>query len=323
MSLIKTSELTGFLDRLLKETGRLRTGNNLQYHCPFCHHSKRKLETCLDEPYAWNCWTCGTKGRGYFSLIKKLGGSQSDFSALEEIVGKKAFVDSRPFFEKPLISFAEPVKIVAPAVDLPDGFRSLVYNDKTADYRRAMNYAKKRKISVADIVKYNIGYCCTGDLKHRLVFPSYDKDNRLNFFSTRSYFDDTFLKYINSQVSKDIIGFENLIDFGYPIYLCEGALDAISLRRNAIPLFGKTMSNKLKMTIVESDCPEINIILDDDAIKASIRIAEWVNSIGKQAKIVRLGGKDPNVLGFEKSIIQVKETDNLDFLSRMRIRLET
>ena len=321
MSLIKTSELTGLLDKVLKETGRLRTGSNLQYHCPFCHHRKRKLEVCLDGGF-WHCWTCDAKGRNYFTLFRKLKVGPADFSALEKIVGTKPHVDKETFFDKPLISFKPPTKeINKDTLELPENFISLTIRDSSIEYRRAINYARKRKITGADIVKYNIGYCAKGRYENRLVFPSYDKDNHLNFFSTRSYFDDTFLKYINSEVSKDIIGFENLVDFDYPIYLCEGALDAISVRRNAIPLFGKTLSEKLKTALIESRCPEVNIVLDDDAIKSALRIADFVKSIGKVPKLVELKGKDPSVLGFEKTTNQVRGTDVLDFKAEMRIRL--
>lgn len=322
MSLIKISELTGLLDRVLKETGRLRTGQNLQYHCPFCNHRKRKLEVCLEDPYFWHCWACDSKGRGCFSLFKKMRQPESVMNALEKIVGVAKDVSKNLDFNKPLISFDAPKEEDdTPELELPEGFASLANDDGTIEYRRAINYARKRKISACDIIKYNIGYCSTGRYQNRLVFPSYDKENRLNFFSTRSYFDDTFLKYINSEVSKNIIGFENLVDFDYPIYLSEGALDAISLRRNAIPLFGKTLSEKLKTAIIESKCPEVNIVLDDDAIKSAIRIADFVSSIGRKAKLIKLQGKDPNVLGFEKTMTQIRGTDILDFSSEMKLRL--
>ena len=203
---------------------------------------------------------------------------------------------------------------------MPD-FKSLAENDGSFEYKTAINYAKKRKLSFCDIIKYNIGYCAKGPFANRLVFPSYDKDNNLNFYSCRSYYDDGY-KYKNSEFSKDIIGFENLVDFNFPIYLCEGALDAISLKRNAIPLFGKTMSKKLKNAIIESNCPEVNIVLDDDALEDALRIAEYIHSIGKVAKIVKLEGKDPNVLGFEKTITQIKQTEMLDFKKRIALRLE-
>jgi len=143
----------------------------------------------------------------------------------------------------------------------------------------------------------------------------------LNFYSCRSYYDDGY-KYKNSEFSKDIVGFENLVDFDFPIYLCEGALDAISLKRNAIPLFGKSMSKKLKQAIIQSNCPEVNIVLDDDALDSAIKIAEYIRSIGKEVKIVKLEGKDPNVLGFAKTMEQIKKTDLLDFSSMIRLKLE-
>jgi len=204
---------------------------------------------------------------------------------------------------------------------LPYDFRSLAENDNSLEYKIAKKYATKRGISMCDVVKHNIGYCTKGPFANRLVVPSYDKDNNLNFYSCRSYYDDGF-KYKNAEFSKNIIGFENLVDFDFPIYLCEGALDAIALRRNAIPLFGKTPSQKLKSTIVQSKCPEVNIVLDDDALGSAIKIAQWLHSIGKIVKLVKLKGKDPSVLGFVKTLEQVKKTDELDFFALTKLRLE-
>ena len=97
MSSLKTSEITSLINKVLKESGRLRKGGNLTYHCPFCNHRKRKLEVCVDEPYVWHCWTCDAKGRGLFYLFKKANASQDIFAKLESIVGtytpKKANLD--------------------------------------------------------------------------------------------------------------------------------------------------------------------------------------------------------------------------------------
>ena len=101
MSLLKQSELQEFLEGVFHERGILRKGNNLQVFCPFCHHRKRKLEVCLDAPYFYNCWTCSVRGRGFFSLLKKLNASRDMFTRLEALVGKT--VSTKDFdFEKPL-----------------------------------------------------------------------------------------------------------------------------------------------------------------------------------------------------------------------------
>lgn len=323
MSSLKVTELTGLLNKVFKEQGRLRKGSNLQYHCPFCRHHKMKLEVCLDEPNPWNCWVCNAKGRGLYWLFKKMNASLDAMGKLEGLVGSHVPRNSLSVFDAKIASLTssripnQPSEILGL---MPD-FKSLAENDGSIEYRIAFNYSKKRKLTMCDIIKHNVGYCAKGMFANRLVFPSYDKDNNLNFYSCRSYYDDGY-KYKNSQFSKNIIGFENLVDFDFPIYLCEGALDAISLRRNAIPLFGKTMSQKLKSAIVESKCPEVNIVLDDDALQSALKIADYIHKIGKVAKIVRLDGKDPNVLGFIKTTEQVKKSEVLDFKAKIELRLE-
>jgi DNA primase len=322
MGLIVKSNLVTFLERILKESGRIRTGNNFQVHCPFCHYPiERKLELCLDPPFFWHCWHCDAKGRGFYTFLKKLNASRDLYVELESIVGKpiNSSIKTENSFD-PFVPSVGPEEKVK-ELQLPLEFASLSHNDGSRNFNRAMNYAITRKISSTDIVKYNIGFCSSGLYQDRLVFPSYDKNNKLNFFSARSYYDDSFMKYRNCDASKDIIGFENLIDFDYPIYLCEGALDAISLRRNAIPLFGKTISNALRIAISSSKCPEINIVLDDDALKSALNIAEFLTSIGKTIKLVRLKGKDPNVLGFDKTMEQIRNTEKLDFMQLMRLKL--
>ncbi len=324
MSLLKISELTGLLNKVLKEDGRVRKGNNLQYHCPFCHHRKRKLEVHLVAPYEWNCWTCSTKGRGLYWLLKRL--NSAFVPELERIVGSYKYIPSttgNTFLDK-MASISNGYKLpspISPVLTLPAEFKSLADTDGSIEHKIAMNYAIKRKLTPCDIIKYHVGYCPTGPFANRLVFPSYDADNNLNFYSCRSYHDDGY-KYKNSEFSKNIIGYENMIDFNYPVSLCEGALDAISLKRNAIPLYGKSLSKKLKLEICKSACPEFNIILDDDALNSAIRIAQYLTSVGKVVKLVRLNGKDPNVLGFEKTMEQIKKTDILDFKAMTMLRLE-
>lgn len=282
-----------------------------------------KMEVCLDEPHPWNCWVCNTKGRGLYWLLKKMNVGQDVLSKVDNLSDSNSPKKNLSAFDATILSLKKPQVETnkTEVLNLMPEFKSLAENDGSREYNIAMNYAKKRNLSMCDIIKYNIGYCARGQFSNRLVFPSYDKDNNLNFYSCRSYYDDGY-KYKNSEFSKNIVGFENLVDFDFPIYLCEGALDAISLKRNAIPLFGKTMSQKLKMAIIQSNCPEVNIVLDDDALQSAVKIADYIRKIGKVAKIVRLQGKDPNVLGFSKSMEQIKKTEKLDFGSFIKLRLE-
>jgi len=206
-------------------------------------------------------------------------------------------------------------------LDLPPDFRSLTIKDDTREYKQAVRYAIKRGITAHDVIKYNLGYCTVGRFKDRIIFPSYDKNNRLNFFTGRSYYDDVYLKYDNCDVSKDVVGFENMIDFNYPVSLVEGPLDAIAVKRNVSPLFGTYLSKKLKMVLVENQT-EVNLILDPDAVKLSLDIADFLLSVGLKLKLVEVRNGDAGSMGFRKITQLIKETDYLDFTGIMRLRLE-
>ncbi|MEW3852040.1 hypothetical protein QOZ73_32900, partial [Pseudomonas aeruginosa] len=87
-------------------------------------------------------------------------------------------------------------------------------------------------------LRYNIGYCCDGSFKNRIIIPSYDKNGDLNFFSARDFLNTSSYKYLFPKWSKDIVGNELFINWSEPITLVEGSFDALSIRNNVIPLFG-------------------------------------------------------------------------------------
>ena len=107
-----------------------------------------------------------------------------------------------------------------------------------------MHYLKKRGISIFDIIRYRIGYAETGPYSGKIIIPSYDSEGQLNYFVSRAFYENDSYKHKNPKVSKDIIGFDMLINWNEPIILCEGAFDAITIKRNAIPLFGKQINPK-------------------------------------------------------------------------------
>jgi hypothetical protein len=80
--------------------------------------------------------------------------------------------------------------------------------------------------------------------------------------------------------------------------LVEGPFDAIAARRNAIPLFGKTIRSKLKEKIVDEYPPELFIAVDPDAKTELYQIYEYFSNFGINTKIVELGDRDPADLGF-------------------------
>ena len=126
----------------------------------------------------------------------------------------------------------------------------------------------------------------------------------------RAYY-DTEYKHKNPNASKDIVGFELHINWNMPIILVEGAFDAIAIKRNAIPLFGKTISNTLKKRIVEKGVKEIYICLDQDARKQALEAAEYFMANGLKVYFVDLTESDPSELGFKQIKYEIEHTSML------------
>jgi DNA primase len=317
--LLYQTEVITILNKALNQTARIRKGVDAVYFCPSCKHYKRKLEVnTLTGKY--HCWVCGLSGSSLKTLFKKLGLSSELAS---QIYNNTQSLKKLPTQDLDLVVqlFNVGVQEQKPQLFLPNEYKSFYNADISLTGKHALNYLKSRNISKYDILRYNIGYCDDGKYKDRVIIPSYDSNGQLNFFSTRSIYDNVSMKYINSMVSKDIIGFELFLNYDLPLTLVEGSFDAIAVRNNAIPLFGKTLSMKLKTSLVINNVKSVNVVLDNDAIKDSIRICDFLVKNNIKTKLIQLDGKDPSVLGFSKTWEIINKTPVLDFEYLSKIKL--
>lgn len=287
--------LTNLLEDVLGK-GKLNSNDNVAFYCPFCNHKKKKLEVNLITQH-FHCWICNTSGKKIISLFYKLNISRDKISKLISVLEKTSVKLKKTSTKTDVIS-------------LPQEFKPLwIIDINSPEYKNAIFYLKTRNVTIKDILKYRIGYCTAGEFKNKIIIPSYDENGSLNYFVARSFYKDDTFKHKNPKVSKDIIGFELHINWNIPIILVEGAFDAIAIKRNAIPLFGKTISNTLKKRIIEKNVKEIYICLDNDAKKQSLETAEYFMSNGIDVYFVDLLEKDPSELGFEKVTKQIEMTD--------------
>ena len=317
--LLYQTEVVTILNKALKQSAKIRKGTDAVYFCPVCKHYKRKLEiNTVTGKY--HCWVCGLSGTSLKTLFKKLGLSGDYLSQIyknTESYRKLPQNDISAILE----IFSEKKTDVVEQLMMPKEFRSFYDEELTLVGRHALKYLKSRNITKYDVLRYNIGYCEGGQFHGRVLIPSYDSSGHLNFYSTRSVFEDAKMKYVNSFGSKDIIGFEMFLDYNQPITLVEGAFDAIAIRNNAVPLFGKTLSNKLKSAIICNTVPKVNIVLDNDALADSIRISEFLLKNSIETRLVKLDGKDPSEIGFAKTWELIENTPVLDFESLFRLKL--
>jgi hypothetical protein len=89
--------------------------------------------------------------------------------------------------------------------------------------------------------------------------------------------------------------------------------DALAIKRNAVPLFGKTIPQALMMKLVENNVKTIYIALDNDALKDALKHAEKLINLGKEVYLVELQGKDPSDIGFEEFTKLLHKATQLTF----------
>jgi len=290
--------------------GSSMKGNEQVHHCPFCHHHKKKLQVNLDSQY-WHCWVCDSKGRSVQSLLRKLNIQRSEVSKITAIYGE--YIPSKNE------STEEVIKL-----QLPKEFKPLHTKPirLDLDYNQAYSYLRKRDISMNEILKHNIGYCGDGIYAGRVIVPSYDDDGELNYFVARSFHEDAFMKYKNPPVSRDVIVFDNQINWDEPITLVEGVFDSFSVKRNVIPILGKFLPRSLKKKIFEKGVKDITILLDSDAVSDSTKHAEFFIKNGINVKNIIPTGEDAGDMGFDEVNGLLKQSEQTGWDDILKSKLD-
>ena len=265
----------------------------VSFDCPVCSydikgldHGDGKGNLEINYKYGvYKCWSCAeshdTHGSIY-KLIKKYGTPKH----------LKNYELLRPEDTE------EGVKRTYKKVRLPKefiSFKNISLGLKlTPYYKQAYNYIRSRNITDDMLNKYNIGFCYQGPYENRIIIPSYDENQELNYFIARSYLTRTKMKYKNPEAQKETIIFnEHLIDWSQPIYIVECAFYSIFIP-NAIPMLGKFMSDFLFKKLYEN-AKKIIIVLDPDAWTDAEKIYHKINCGKLMGKvwIVKLeGNKD-------------------------------
>lgn len=304
-SLLLTS-LEGILGK-----GHKKAKDNYAFHCPFCNHHKPKLEISLttDEKgeNRFACWVCHTRGRTIHSLLRQL-----------KIPSEQA---------RPILSLIKKGNVsnyrIEEILELPKEFNP-VYEISSQNIlgNKVKKYLYKRGLNDYDFMTYNIGYCTKGEYEGRIIIPSYDSDNKLNFFVTRS-FEDKFPKYKNPSTSRDIIFFENMINWNYPLIIVEGVFDAFAVKRNVTPILGKTLSSSLIKSILSKGVKKIYIALDKDAQRDALSICEKLLALGVEVYLVDMEDKDPSDTGFLKMQEKIQDANEITTSSLIKYKLSS
>ena len=300
------NKLIHLLERTLNSRAKkLTKTDEYMFFSPFISHYKPKLQINISSQ-KWHCWVSNSGGHSLYSLFKKINADSRYFSELKDIVFIPTEKDEKES------------KVI---VSLPREYQSLSSKSKSLFYKHAIKFLKQRGINETDIKKHKMGFCDDGVYQNRIIIPSYDENGILNYFVGRSFM-GSGMKYKNPNVSRDIVPFDWFIAWSYPIILCEGMFDAISIRTNAIPMLSKKPPKSLLRKIFEKQVKMIYIALDNDAKKDAYNLSEFFKDFGIDAKVVNLPkDKDPNDLGFDKITDLINKTISSSFSDMIQARL--
>lgn len=264
----------------------------MSFDCPVCSHEIKGLDDGdgkgnLEVNYRQNvfkCWVCSethdTHGSIY-KLIKKFG-NKKQLKNYELFAPEDTEEYKRTYKPVRLPKEFIPLKTVSP------GFKLTHY------YKQVINYLRGRNITDEMIENYNIGFCYNGLFQYRVIIPSYDEYDRVNYFIARSYLPKPKRKYINPEAEKEaLVWNEHLINWDKPVYIVEGVFDSIFLP-NSIPMLGKKMSSKL-FDLLYKNAKKIIIVLDPDAWDDTEKLYHKMNCgrlFGKVYVIKLEGDKD-------------------------------
>ena len=242
-------------------------GSELLFACPSCDHHKRKFSVNLDKN-AYKCWVCDYHGRSIRRLVRRFG-SYIQLQKWDRISHR---TDLERFDELFMEGVSGEGKTT---VQLPEEFISLCSDKIPATGTYAYRYLNSRGITKADILKWKIGYCFSGEYRNRIIIPSFDDDGDCSYFIARSYTGDSY-KYKNPRSSKDIVFNELFINWNEDLTIVEGVFDAL-VAGNAVPILGSTLrsGSDLLRKIVYNDTP-IYIAMDPDAAKKERRIIKML-----------------------------------------------
>ena len=291
--------------KILHETlgNYIDKGSELLFSCPSCNHHKRKFSINLDK-HVYKCWVCDYRGRNIRRVVRSYG----TYSQLQ----KWDAISNRSDLERFADLFVETERREDKTkVELPEEFTSLCTGSIPATGVYALRYLQKRGVTKADILKWKIGYCFSGEYRNRIIIPSFDEDGDCSYFIARSYTGDSY-KYKNPRASKDIVFNDLFIDWNKDLVLVEGVFDAL-VAGNAVPILGSTLrkSSDLLRKIVRNDTP-IYVALDPDAADKERRIIKMLLQYDIELYKIDVSGYE-DVGSMPKSVFEERK-NNASFI---------
>lgn len=278
-------------------------GVNVAAKCPKCNDTsgKRKLHINLENNKA-QCWVCGIKGANLYYIIRNFVSKELAKVYIEKFSIQNIFVEDNE-------------EEIEEKITLPNTFKMLAtcLKSRDPDIRDCLSYLKNRDLSLHDLWRYKIGSCVNGFGRRRIFIPSFDVNQDLNYYVSRTIDENVKPKYLNAKTKKKNIIFDELsLDFQKELIIVEGVFDMIKCGGNSVPLLGSALRPGYALfdKIVENGTRVI-LALDDDAIEKTHSIAKSLIDFGIQTKVCDTSGYE-DIGSMSKKVIcqRLNEANN-------------
>lgn len=265
--------------------------NELIVFCPKHFHHKPKLEINV-ENNIFHCWVCNYSGL-VPRLLKEV--SRIDLAALYMPLMGLHKAESESASEGILVP--------------PKGTYGLsLSNEQVCKIQHKINITK------SDIIKGGIGISEELPYKDRIIFPSFNKNGKLNYFLTRSFVEDKY-KYITCKLSpKSIIFNELYVNWNKPLILTESVKTHFKMIDycNFVPILGSTIhqDSKLLSEMILNGTKEVILMFDRDAEERQFAAAKMMINFGIDVKMVTdlMGAQQPDNLDVDQILQAVKNS---------------
>lgn len=282
--------------------------------CPYCGREE-KLGVNLSM-YRTNCFRCNAHPSPA-QLIMDIEG----FTEYHELIN---FLNNGQFdelqFKEEKIELAE-----SKPMYLPEGFRNIsLGNSQLAKSIRG--YVKKRGFNIEDFSRYGIGYGTKGSTYGYLIIPFYYR-GQLRYYNARNVIGKG-PRYNNPD--KDITGLgKQFIIFNHDalemyrsVFICEGALNALTMGDRAIATMGKAISKYQINELLKAPCERFIILLDFDARDYAINLALKLVAYKKVKVVLFKDNRDVNDLGKKAVLKMVYKTRYQSYQDLIKLRNE-
>jgi len=236
----------------------------------------------------FHCFRCGLAGRGLQRFIELAEGKSFAPLTVEE------FDRDISDFRKKINKVLENKLVAQKKLEYPESYVSAF------ESKYALNYIYFRGITDEAIRKFKLGWCSEGDHAFSVMFPSFDKRGNLIYYSGRFVL-GVIPKSLNAELDKgDLLYGYEFLDFKKDyVVITEGPFSCVTVNDNAIALYSKNITPQQLIKLRNLPFSKFYVMLDGDARKEALKLAENLFKFDKRVFIVPMQEKDPNDLGYK------------------------